>query len=946
MKGIRRVFLGWNRPALENAVSQLVADYRHDNELDLGNVIVVVSGRRAGRRLLELLAQTALDQSLALTPPSTNTEGELPELLYDPKKPFAGDLTQHLSWAEAIRTTPSKMRRHIVQKPPGDDELVRWLDIGKRIGELHRDLAADGFDFETVLERAKTFAAFDEHERWKSLAGVSRRYLDVLNSLGLWDRQTARLEALKRNEIQSERDIILLGAVDLNDSLRRMIDQVAGQVTAYIVAPTSHADWFDHYGCIIPIKWCAAQLPLTAENMIRVENSLEQVDAVADWLVRVAPEFRKDEVVIGAADETEVHQLQRRLAQLDLPTRWVLGQRVGESGPYRLLESAARFAAHRRYEDFAALIRHPDVEDILEPAGQHSTLRIGKIIKQCDDLYAEYIPIRVNASVLSRISDESPELSAAFRTIVELLNDAAGNRRLREWPPIFRRILTWAFADRSLHIADPLDGQLLALLRSLIDALEAAEIVPAEVDSTGVNAMDAFRILIGPLADQELPQPEDAEALEILGWLELPLDDAPALVVTSFIEGRVPTSTGADPFLPDRLRKHLGMLHNDRRFARDAYATMVLLQTRRKLCLIVPRRSSDDEPAQPSRLLFACPDDELVRRARMFFFEKKSHEASPRHSPLAMSPPREESLFTVPKPVPRSTPLDRISVTQFKHYLSCPYRYFLRYVENIKSVDDSARELDPLTFGNILHRVLAQWGNESNGLKGTDDTKRLFAALDDYLGTYLAAHFGGLALQPAVNLQIEQLRSRLRAFADRQVLLVREGWRVLYCEPVDGDRLQAPFHPADDPITLTGKIDRIDWHDGTRVLRILDYKSSEKANDPEKAHRTAGKWTDLQLPLYRHLWQQTDIKLNSVQAVELGYFNLAKNDEKTDVSIAAWDEQALNEADRIAADVIAKIRRQEFWPPSVDPKQGEEFAAICMDNVLRPPEIEDEGDAE
>ena len=53
------------------------------------------------------------------------------------------------------------------------------------------------------------------------------------------------------------------------------------------------------------------------------------------------------------------------------------------------------------------------------------------------------------------------------------------------------------------------------------------------------------------------------------------LDDSPATVVTSFNDGFVPSSVTADAFLPNRLRQSLGLLHNDRRLAREHEAKVL-----------------------------------------------------------------------------------------------------------------------------------------------------------------------------------------------------------------------------------------------------------------------------------------------------------------------------------------------------------------------------------
>src|SRR5262249_23402975 len=160
--------------------------------------------------------------------------------------------------------------------------------------------------------------------------------------------------------------------------------------------------------------------------------------------------------------------------------------------------------------------------------------------------------------------------------------------------------------------------------------------------------------------------------------------------------------------------------HNERRYARDAYAASVLSQSREELRVVFARRDVKDDPLQPSRLLFACEDDELVRRAKNFFGESKAPAATRRLllAPAGKAPAK--SSFTVPLPVPPYQPLEQIPVTHFKTYMACPYRYYLRHVRNLEAVDDSARELDGAAFGTLIHRVLGQFGRAPAEARDTD----------------------------------------------------------------------------------------------------------------------------------------------------------------------------------------------------------------------------------
>src|SRR6266851_1239656 len=200
---IKREFLGWKAPALAEAVDRIVGRYGDDRTLNLEKVIVVVPGQRAGRRLQEFLAFHADDKQLLLTPPQIITEGGLPELLYTPKQPFATDLVQDLAWAQALRELPSERRQHLVPHPPAAAEALGWLRLAKVLRLLHRELAADGLDFESALRKGASLQGLaEEQERWAVLVAVQQQYLSLLDAQKLWDVQTARLKAIESREIQ------------------------------------------------------------------------------------------------------------------------------------------------------------------------------------------------------------------------------------------------------------------------------------------------------------------------------------------------------------------------------------------------------------------------------------------------------------------------------------------------------------------------------------------------------------------------------------------------------------------------------------------------------------------------------------------------------------------------------------------------------------------------
>src|SRR5690606_33450217 len=212
------------------------------------------------------------------------------------------------------------------------------------------------------------------------------------------------------------------------------------------------------------------------------------------------------------------------------------------------------------------------------------------------------------------------------------------------------------------------------------------------------------------------------------------------------------------------------------------------------------------------------------------------------------------------------------------------------------------------------HKVLEMFGRSEAA--AWDDAERIAAWLEQALDAYVGAVLGRTL--PAVALQVEQLRLRLRSFARCQAAWVRKGWRTvgIECGTPEGG---APFDVDGTIVRLKGRIDRIDYHEGRNEWALSDYKTSEHAALPEDAHRKRnGEWTDLQLPLYHAILPHVvdaagDPVVNDPDAsVRVGYITLCGEPADIDFRVAGWSEAELSEALEAACDAVRTVRRNVF----------------------------------
>lgn len=933
-----------SRGVLAEAATWLVA---HASEsgvvVDLGRTTVVVPGRRAGHRLLELLLDRAGAGGRQLVPPTITTLGGLPELLYTPQRPLADEAVETLAWVKALGAAGERDRD--LAAPNAAGQPHRLVDAAETLARMHRELAAIDLDFAEFSTAADTaLPGFGDHARWQALARVERGYLDTLDAAGLWDRQTARRVAIDHGEIEHADPIVLVATADIDPLQRRMLAAVAGPVTVLVAAPpdlsaTEFAAAFDDLGCLVPVAWQERPIPVPLSAIRLVDDDEAQAEAVVDWLRGFGGTRCADEITISVPDDALAPALEEKLAAAGVAGRYGTGRTVRRSSPWQLLAAVFDWLARGDFRTFATLLRAPDAAALV-------ARRTGRVepATLADAIAARHLPVRIDRAHLARAAERPDDQAenAAFLEVVAVVDawlaplaeagaaldraaggsTASGTPLAVAWTGAIRDLFTAALGDATIDRDAPSQRVAARALATLGGRLSTLADIPDSL-ARAAGAAGMARLLLGAWGAEPVPPLPAAEAIEIVGWLEVPLDDAPALAITSAVEGVLPGPGTRDPFLPEPLRKALALEDAGRVAARDAWGLTLAACCRAELLVLVPRRLPDGSPAVPSRLLLRRSADEVAEAARAFFASVEP--------PVAAAPPAVATTrLAIPRPprTPHAVPVMR--VTEFKDYLACPYRYWLRHRLRLTSAGDDALELGPADFGTLLHECLDRFAKRAELVECTAaDT--LVDALSDILDTVVRFRYGRSAA-PAVAVQAELARRRLGAFARVQAERAAAGWRVVLAEQhIRG----AAIDVDGEPMMLAARIDRVDHNAESGRWQILDYKTSATGRTPHETHRKADRWVDLQLPLYRHLLPQVP-GIEAHASVDVGYFNLPARLEHVGVVTAEWTDADYAAADETARHVIRQVRAGVFWPP--DPagdRAFPEFDPICQTRTIR-----------
>ena len=973
-----RVFLGLHQPPLVSAARWLVKNFRTGGalaagslaktsaapggklQLDLSRFLVVLPTARAQQRLLQLLVAEADSQDLLLVPPRITTIGNLPEFLYVAEKQLATELAQQIAWSQALAESSVEEIRCLTGRTEVEG-LQEWQPLANLISRLHSRLANDIWSFRSVANRVKDVPDFLHHEeeRWDVLNTIQHRYYSILHEVDLWDKQAARNYAaaglLKADppEIRcaTSRHVVMLGTADLNRSITEMLRQVASatpeKIHVLIAGEESQSHCFDDFGSLVTEEWLDTQLNIRDEQIQIVDQPADQADAVSIFLTNLSEDYATDEITVGIPDVSLAPQVGRSLNAISLKHRNLTGRPLAETAPVRLMIACRDFLTEQDYEAFAKLVRHPDLFRWLDVQVEKDDW-----LDDLDEYQNQFLPnlLAINnkqpfgsPSAIAKEFDETDpkserraqrqanavgRLNSIHQLVAMLLRPLLGaEQNIANWSKPWGLILSTVYGDRVMNQTNPKDLQIIKACDAVYGALGNQQQIPAKF-SMQTSASQALDWALRAAMEYRVVDPPIPDAIELAGWLDLALDDAPVMVITNVNDEHVPSSEVGHQFLPNELCKSLKILDNDRRYSRDAYAMNVISAVRKNLLLLVGRRDEKGEPKKPSRLLFTTDFETSAKRAKAFFGYKG--KSVPRKWITLKEDFREEQQLPIPMPT-HSEPFETVSVTKFKDFLACPYRFYLKHKLKLKKKQDDWRELSGGTFGDLTHAVVESFGQSE--LRDTTDADEILDFFNRRLDYFVKEKFFGSRL-PAVQIQVEQLRQRLERFAVCQAEHRKQGWRIVSTE----EHLFHRFMVDGAPFVINGKIDRVDQHEITKQVAVWDYKSSDAGTRPERAHYKpkAREWIDLQLPLYRHLVKEVQVVADAdFSDIKLGYILLSKKLDEIGFSEVSWTEDVLRTADDMARQVVRRIRKGMFWPPKEKPpKFSEDFAGICQDDVF------------
>ena len=127
-------------------------------------------------------------------------------------------------------------------------------------------------------------------------------------------------------------------------------------------------------------------------------------------------------------------------------------------------------------------------------------------------------------------------------------------------------------------------------------------------------------------------------------------------------------------------------------------------------------------------------------------------------------------------------------------------------------------EMNPRQFGNFVHSVLEDFGNNES-IKDSTEEGEIIKYLESRVDARCYTLFGSNVTVPLAY-QIKSIKERLKWFSSIQARERSLGWKIIHSE----FRIHSKRSIEIGGLKLKGTIDRVDYNEKDDTWRILDYK--------------------------------------------------------------------------------------------------------------------------
>lgn len=334
------------------------------------------------------------------------------------------------------------------------------------------------------------------------------------------------------------------------------------------------------------------------------------------------------------------------------------------------------------------------------------------------------------------------------------------------------------------------------------------------------------------------------DGLQLMGILETRNLDFDSFFMIGVNEGILPAEKSNSSFIPYPIRKECGLPDFREKQAVYAYHFYRLLQHARKAYFIFNNNNSDNG-GEASRFLLQIQYELVQRNPEIkLFHESFVNKTTVQNNPTALSAEK------------RLSDLRELAPTSISAYISCPIKYFLKYIMKIKDnrLEEKTKENE---IGTVIHNTLERLYDPYLNADINEElfTQRIQPTIKSILETVIRKNYGqGLSDVGFNYLNMMSINSMLENYLKFEGQWVKNHRLTVTNAEFE---LRSEIQAGGQTFVLKGTADRIDHCDG--IIRIIDYKTGTVHDQDVKVPKDLTSLKDLpekavQLLIYKYLY--------------------------------------------------------------------------------------------
>lgn len=337
-----------------------------------------------------------------------------------------------------------------------------------------------------------------------------------------------------------------------------------------------------------------------------------------------------------------------------------------------------------------------------------------------------------------------------------------------------------------------------------------------------LSADNWWKLFLQSAASIRIPfRSERNNGIPVTGFLETRNLDFEQVFIASMNEGILPSSKVLISLIPYPVRKAFGLPCNEEADAVTSYHFYRLLQRAKNISLFYNSDLNDLGGGERSRYIYQLDHELKTVNPNIKFNYFQVEQNVPVSTPEVITIPKSNYITgaLIKKYHADHSEADRgLSVSALATYISCPLRFYLENIAGIRP-EEEHNTIDPLVFGNILHRTMHLLYGE-NSQPDRNFLESLINKVPDTVRKAISEIFTPLPLTGNDLLMEGVICSLVTSVIKQDIENI----------PFSLVALENTIHttidvPVAGKIRLKGIIDRIDQRNG--ILSLLDYKTGK-----------------------------------------------------------------------------------------------------------------------